>query len=181
MIVFNRQRRTAAIAAAAFALAAATAIAAPLEPVLDSPSKIADNSPYDPLASRYENTVIVTGANTAKTKLNYNKDGTLTVAQANAALKTAKWSRTSGQFCVAFTGGATRCGALGDEPEALVMSALVARADAKAESEQNAVKETGGKAAPVDAEPVKVMSVGDTWTMTLPGGEKLKVRILAGR
>jgi hypothetical protein len=64
-------------------------------------------APADPMASRYENTVTLTDAKGAVTKVHYNKDGTMTVTQPDGAKVTGKWTLKDGKLCVTLDAGPT--------------------------------------------------------------------------
>lgn len=59
----------------------------------------------DPMASRYGNTVTVTNAKGEVTKLMYNKDGTMSVVQADGTKGTGKWAMKDGKLCITADGG----------------------------------------------------------------------------
>jgi hypothetical protein len=61
----------------------------------------------DPMASRYENTVVLTDANGAVTKVHYNKDGTMTTILPDGAKGTGKWAMKDGKLCVTLDQGPT--------------------------------------------------------------------------
>ena len=64
-------------------------------------------APADPMASRYENTVTLTDAKGAVTKVHYNKDGTMTVTQPDGTKVTGKWTLKDGKLCVTLDAGPT--------------------------------------------------------------------------
>lgn len=66
---------------------------------------LADAPAADPMASRYENTVTLTDAKGAVTKVHYNKDGTLTVIQPDGAKVTGKWALKDSKLCVTLDAG----------------------------------------------------------------------------
>ena len=59
----------------------------------------------DPMANRYENTVTITDASGAVTKIYYNKDGTMKTVLPDGAAGTGKWAVKDGKLCVTLDGG----------------------------------------------------------------------------
>lgn len=59
----------------------------------------------DPMASRYENTVTITDASGAVTKIYYNKDGTLKTVAADGTEGAGKWAVKDGKLCVTLDSG----------------------------------------------------------------------------
>jgi hypothetical protein len=61
----------------------------------------------DPMASRYDNTVVLKMADGKETKLHYNKDGTLGVTQPDGTKGTGKWKLNGDKLCVTPDAGPT--------------------------------------------------------------------------
>lgn len=61
----------------------------------------------DPMESRYENTVTLTTADGATTKIHYNKDGTMATVQPDGSKGTGKWAMKDGKLCVTLDQGPT--------------------------------------------------------------------------
>jgi YD repeat-containing protein len=59
----------------------------------------------DPMASRYENTVTLTDASGAVTKIYYDKDGTMKTVLPDGATGTGKWAVKDGKLCVTLDAG----------------------------------------------------------------------------
>ncbi|MEQ1929626.1 MAG: hypothetical protein ABL957_03720 [Parvularculaceae bacterium] len=61
----------------------------------------------DPMASRYENTVTLTDASGAVTKIYYNHDGTMKTVMPDGTAGTGKWALKEGKLCVMLDQGPT--------------------------------------------------------------------------
>lgn len=61
----------------------------------------------DPMESRYDNTVTLTTADGAVTKIHYNKDGTMATVQPDGSKGTGKWAMKDGKLCVTLDQGPT--------------------------------------------------------------------------
>lgn len=61
----------------------------------------------DPMESRYDNTVTLTMADGATTKIHYNKDGTMATVQPDGSKGTGKWAMKDGKLCVTLDQGPT--------------------------------------------------------------------------
>lgn len=59
----------------------------------------------DLMASRYENTVTITDAAGAVTKIYYNKDGTMKTVLPDGSVGTGKWAVKDGKLCVTLNEG----------------------------------------------------------------------------
>ena len=59
----------------------------------------------DPMASRYENTVTLTDASGAVTKIYYNSDGTMKTVLPDGTAGTGKWAVKDGKLCVTLDAG----------------------------------------------------------------------------
>jgi hypothetical protein len=187
MIVRNHAHWLAAVAASSLtcgATGAAESVPAPT--IVDtaqatSRSEVAGNTAFDSLATRYGNTVVVTAADGKETKLLFNRDGTLKVSRRGAAARTLHWSRIAGQFCISQDGAAS-CGAVGEEPETIVMRTLSEPAAAKPNGDDSSVRlEVSPPTQAASASgPTRGKAVGDAWTLTFPDGSQASARLVSG-
>jgi opacity protein-like surface antigen len=61
----------------------------------------------DPMQTRFDNTITLTAPDGAVTKVNFNRDGTMSTVAPDGTKVTGKWAMKDGKLCVTLDAGPT--------------------------------------------------------------------------